>query len=606
MGRNFNIHKMIFRHSKFYLIILVIPIFFSLQMLAQTDTVDVPSDITPEGGNLNEAVNTATESGTLSTTIFKLELNGYYVLSDSILVPPGEHLTIIAPEPGLTQETAPPQILCASGPDEYSSPVKVMFSCFGDITLKNIWLFYANTAGWQVSVNLQFNSSPGVISEQAGVFENIIFDYSGTPWNASGAVGITAKHFKGSFKNCYWKNCTDPHFRYYGRAVSFPYNSKDWHIDSLLFENCTFANIGYVYMQEGNEYADYIKFNHCTFFNVVMFPLESGWWNKLSVTNSVFENTFMYGDIPASQLYSPPYSFNEPNGGTIRIDSVSTFGFEVPFSDQDRHILFTNSSYNIEKWLRDWMFNNPASQWWRSQGETDYVPVPQPMLSPKTIKFFESNDFKYMKMANLFDSINTGFINAPGDTSAIKNFLYHKWYDSADSLWAWKPENSFNQLWPLEENLAYTNQELIKAGMGGFPLGDLFHWWPAEYSQWKLQKEDENARISYWLDTGNDSIFTEVKKEENAIRKIELLQNYPNPFNPNTNFVFRIAEFGLVSLKIYDILGREVATVIEKELSPGEYHIPFFIYHYPLSSGVYFYRLRANNFVQTKKFILLK
>jgi hypothetical protein len=90
-------------------------------------------------------------------------------------------------------------------------------------------------------------------------------------------------------------------------------------------------------------------------------------------------------------------------------------------------------------------------------------------------------------------------------------------------------------------------------------------------------------------------------------------QNYPNPFNPITNFGFRIAESGLVSLKIYDLLGREVATVVEKELSPGKYHFPFSpardgagISHFPLSSGVYYYQLKAGKFIETKKLILLK
>ena len=51
-------------------------------------------------------------------------------------------------------------------------------------------------------------------------------------------------------------------------------------------------------MQEGAEYADYVKFNHCTFLNMVMYTLESGWWHWLSVTNSIFVNPYMFGYIP--------------------------------------------------------------------------------------------------------------------------------------------------------------------------------------------------------------------------------------------------------------------------------------------------------------------
>jgi hypothetical protein len=232
---------------------------FSSEIISQTDTVYVRSDIYPLEGNLNKAVEAVIDSGSLSNTVFELEQKGYYVLTDSILVPAGEHLTIIAPEPGLKPETAPPQILVSIN---YRS--NYTFYSNGNITLKNIWLLYAASDGWQRHVNLQFESK-GETEKLEGIFENVIFDFSAVPGNSSGAVGLTTRHFKGYFKNCYWKNCTDQHFRYYGRAISFPYEPNtvsDWHIDTLAFENCSFANIGYVYMQENTHYADYVKFNH--------------------------------------------------------------------------------------------------------------------------------------------------------------------------------------------------------------------------------------------------------------------------------------------------------------------------------------------------------
>ncbi|MGB8317382.1 MAG: hypothetical protein WCE54_04610, partial [Ignavibacteriaceae bacterium] len=408
-----------FQSSNLFLISLVIFfVFSSIRVLSQKDTVYVASDVPPSEGNLNKAVKVLLDTGSLSNTVFMLESNGYYVLTDSILVPAGEHLTIVAPDPGAVQKTAPPQILCKSDADTHTSPVKIMINCFGDLTLKNLWLFFANTNGWQTGANLQFISDTETAAENVGVFENVIFDYSSIPSDAGGAVSIAVKHFKGFFKNCYWKNCTDQHFRYYGRAVSFPYNSTGWHIDTLSFENCTFANIGYVYSQEYENYADVVLFNHCTFFNVVMFSLESGWWYKLAVTNSIFINTYMYGDIPASHWYSPPYSFNEPDGGTIRIDSVSTFSFKVPFTDQDRHILFANCSYNINKWLKDWMYDNPYSIDLRIHDLIDEIPEPQPMLSPGTLKFFDSAEngqkvFPYMNRRSLYNSIDPGLILPP-------------------------------------------------------------------------------------------------------------------------------------------------------------------------------------------------
>ncbi|MDP2365419.1 MAG: T9SS type A sorting domain-containing protein, partial [Ignavibacteria bacterium] len=81
-------------------------------------------------------------------------------------------------------------------------------------------------------------------------------------------------------------------------------------------------------------------------------------------------------------------------------------------------------------------------------------------------------------------------------------------------------------------------------------------------------------------------------------------QNHPNPVNPSTKITYSIAKIGIVTLKIYDILGREVSTLVNEEKPAGKYIVSFNASH--LASGVYFYRLQAGDFVQTKKMILLQ
>ena len=83
-----------------------------------------------------------------------------------------------------------------------------------------------------------------------------------------------------------------------------------------------------------------------------------------------------------------------------------------------------------------------------------------------------------------------------------------------------------------------------------------------------------------------------------------LLQNYPNPFNPSTKIEFRIPSTGLVTLKVFDILGNEVSTLVNEELKQGSYSFNFDASK--LASGIYFYSLKAGNFISTKKMILLK
>jgi hypothetical protein len=98
------------------------------------------------------------------------------------------------------------------------------------------------------------------------------------------------------------------------------------------------------------------------------------------------------------------------------------------------------------------------------------------------------------------------------------------------------------------------------------------------------------------------------------VNEFKLEQNYPNPFNPSTKIKFTIPSVEatrrvvFTTLKVYDVLGNEVATLVNEELSPGEYEVEFntsSIKHIP-SSGIYFYTLKAGEFVQTKKMMLLK
>ena len=104
---------------------------------------------------------------------------------------------------------------------------------------------------------------------------------------------------------------------------------------------------------------------------------------------------------------------------------------------------------------------------------------------------------------------------------------------------------------------------------------------------------------------------TSVQEEKRVPESFALLQNYPNPFNPSTNIKFDlptgqagISGLGLVSLKVFNILGQEVATLVNEALRPGSYEVTFNATG--LASGVYFYRLVAGSFTETKKLVLLR
>ena len=93
-------------------------------------------------------------------------------------------------------------------------------------------------------------------------------------------------------------------------------------------------------------------------------------------------------------------------------------------------------------------------------------------------------------------------------------------------------------------------------------------------------------------------------EETTAPFNFSLAQNYPNPFNPSTVISWQLAVGSDVSLKVYDVLGNEVATLVNEEKSAGEYHVVFD--GSKLASGIYFYKLQTSDFSAIKKMILLR
>ncbi len=97
---------------------------------------------------------------------------------------------------------------------------------------------------------------------------------------------------------------------------------------------------------------------------------------------------------------------------------------------------------------------------------------------------------------------------------------------------------------------------------------------------------------------------TRVENKSELISKYALYQNYPNPFNPSTTIKYSIPKLSFVTLKIFDVLGNEIAILVNEEKTTGNYKVEFDASN--LSSGVYFYRLQAGDFIDTKKIVLLK
>ncbi|MBI5403623.1 MAG: T9SS type A sorting domain-containing protein [Ignavibacteriae bacterium] len=112
------------------------------------------------------------------------------------------------------------------------------------------------------------------------------------------------------------------------------------------------------------------------------------------------------------------------------------------------------------------------------------------------------------------------------------------------------------------------------------------------------QANRPNACFTMTAASGTGPVSNIVPKE------YSLNQNYPNPFNPVTKINFEVPKQGFVSLKIFDVLGREVKTLVNEVKTPGVYSIDF--NGAELSSGVYFYRMESAEFTDIKKMMLIK
>ncbi|MGE5354055.1 MAG: T9SS type A sorting domain-containing protein [Ignavibacteriales bacterium] len=204
-----------------------------------------------------------------------------------------------------------------------------------------------------------------------------------------------------------------------------------------------------------------------------------------------------------------------------------------------------------------WDFDFPPdptqTPFWNFHGQNDLsTPVTESRNLIKTI------EDKGIKVAHIYSTIgNAGLTNSQLDSlwAAGVNHIYTEY------------KNAEHQIANSTSDIPIVHRWLFAQKKGTFPVG--------------------------------------IKPERPAIPNSNKLYDcYPNPFNPVTNIEFKIANSGLVSLKIFDVLGREIATLLNEEKPAGNYKIQFNGRN--LASGVYFYQLKSGDFISTKQLILLK
>jgi hypothetical protein len=192
---------------------------------------------------------------------------------------------------------------------------------------------------------------------------------------------------------------------------------------------------------------------------------------------------------------------------------------------------------------------------------------------------------------------------------------------------------NFGNNWNLSSSLPYTpnlvggvtdNYTIFyyyvktdSAGLQSIYRGGLLGYWILEFNGIRGMRHMQGEDFQIWVvgDSGRiyerHILYPLIRKISSEIpERFELMQNYPNPFNPVTKIKFDVkksvasSQESVVILKVFDILGREVALLVNEMLQPGTYEVSFDGSRY--SSGIYFYKLRTEKYSETKSMILLK
>jgi len=540
----------------FVLLFALLP---STAVFSQTrDTVNVPSqDSQGMIGALQRFIlgdTTATGERNNINRVYRLIRGERYLLSSRTYF---EFPINMTADDGPTT-IAPPVI--APFPLSDGSVPRITFTVNKDAYFKNIYW-----CGFTPNEMQSRNDRPFTIGGEGTrlVLENCICDnfYNGWLWNAG-------SHTKLYLKDCLMRNCFVDQ-EWYGQILI----NASAPMDTVSLVNTTQFNGSSYLMSIANQYTEYLRVEHCTVFITKVNPFETPILTNADIKNNIFMSCDMAGETEFERKNSwyngdgerMPILFLD----TIPSDIANTYGV----TNANKRINLSNNAYFWTQSLKDY---------WASNDTVD-APV---FIDDRTKGMFDK-DAEYPNM------VAENNIEAdPGYNSSVMSqvdsaLAWVKAFRSNGTLRAYNYNPSggtiFPGVWPIPEDLSYTNTTLQHAGSDGFAIGDL-NWFPEQKAQWLLTDVNENVKT--------------------IPLSMKLSQNYPSPFNPNTTITFELPKSGIVALKVYDVLGKEVKTLINHEMIAGSHKVDFIANG--LSSGIYYYKLTSDNSTIVKKMMLMK
>ena len=612
------------------------------QVVVTTDTVFIPGG--PSNAGLLEATingdTTAAGARVNPMRVYKLAANTIYTQNAAISVKNSTGvLTIVGGKGG----TKPVIMLTGiNGIDPGMNTVE------GSVRLRNIHMQSMFTNDGLYNNNLWVGSTanklPQFVDCEDCMFEFISLDTFSMDGYTNGA--------KFRFVNCYFRNLFAGSQWWGGRV----FYCKQY-IDTIIVENCTVTGGGLIFLQQ-NSLCKYAYYNHntiinsCKYWQLGVYYLEGYWVNNLFINQNWvgedMENVATGGQDPDWGMLMGNFGLDTltvQNGKAkphinvqpeyllpdTSIDPAKC-GLDQIKAYISQNVLWTDTvalaAYYHNKAVggfgpygTDYPGVSPASYltWTGGTPPFHVVNVPSIWMNPRTASFFtghpkmrQQNNYINVKVTTttpaiasaavadqmaLWDAAAWGVPNIPANDILHSGYIFGD-YD-ATTVPGIKTEDGtgITKFTDLNDNWAQTGT-VRKSGIDGFPIGAL-HWNDADIAAYDPVVARAQVTTEY-----QNAVTAVEGPVSGTPESFELSQNYPNPFNPSTKIDFKISKASDVKLTVYNVLGQQVATLLNEHMSAGSQSVVFDASK--LSSGVYFYRLDAGNFSSIKKMMLLK
>lgn len=516
-------------------------------------------------GTINDVIKGDTlANGThYQNAVYQLQRGGVYLYTSTIQ----NHFKMTLEAVG---EGDMPIIMGAAQPSGSRAPRTI--EAFDDVTARGI-LFYSYDSG--LPPNYASNGNIRVKADSVTVIvDNCRFDAN---WQE--VIRFDNPHGKAFIMNTVFSNINAPWQPHSGTILPIYGNIED----TLIISNCTIYNTDFWQKQPETCRANYMKIEHTTFvnFNGINQYIHPAETTKPSLYEKGREGTLCFGQVKKFVFRNNLLV----NVGFIGMEKLSVFGNKY----LQRYIVNIDSTLTASNTLvapegADIRNNNVWFDPTIVYPDSMTAVTPEYFYDPTCKKFIDKKG-----STNTLTNLPVTFANGP----ATPQQYISNWFEFNKGQYSgmfYFPGSSQDPNGPGLTSLdfSYANTPLLTASTQGQPLGDL-NW----FNLAMVPTVDEFADITSVEQVG------EIIPSEYA-----LSQNFPNPFNPTTQINYSIPQSGFVTLKIFNQLGQEIATLFSGTQTAGTYSYTFDASK--LASGVYFYRLQAGDFVSAKKMLLIK